>query len=195
MSHTKANLNGLILAGGFSKRMGQDKALLQFHGKNQIEYTHQLLEPFVDRLFLSKRSDQKSYSNIDFIDDDPDFANHGPLCGILSAMKQFPHASWIILACDLPFVTSQTIETLITQRNPNKIATAFISSSDQLPEPLCAIWEGHAFETIVKFFHNGIYCPRKILIKSIAHLITQSNPRWLDNVNTPEDFQSAKNLL
>ena len=40
-------------------------------------------------------------------------------------------------------------------------------------------------------FEEDLYCPRKILIKSGAHLISQKNPRWLDNVNTSKEYQEA----
>ncbi len=114
----------------------------------------------------------------------------GPLGGILSAMKEYPDADWLVLACDLPFITDETIQTLLDMRDPQKTATAFISTQDALPEPLCAIWEGHAYDSILKLFNEGIHCPRKVLIKSNTHLLKQNNPHWLDNINTPEEYKS-----
>ncbi len=192
MTQQKTKLHGLILAGGYSKRMGQDKALLEFHGMPQIEYVHGLLSRFCSKVFLSKRSNQKPYKRFLSIDDAPEFADQGPLGGILSAMTAYPGESWIVVACDLPFVEAATIKTLMAKRNLNKIATAFISTHDNLPEPLCTIWEGKSFDAIQKLFAEGIHCPRKILIKSDTHLIPQDNPRWLDNVNTPQELQQIK---
>jgi len=193
MKATKPKIFGLILAGGYSRRMGQDKSLLEFHGKPQIEYIYDLLQKCCGQVFLSKRADQKTYKNIPFINDVNEFADHGPLGGILSAMKEYPDASWIIMACDLPFVTEETIQTLLVQRDPQKTATAFISTQDALPEPLCAVWEGHAYDSILKLFNEGIHCPRKILIKSNVCLLQQTNPHWLDNVNTPQEYEQIKN--
>jgi molybdenum cofactor guanylyltransferase len=192
MKATKPKIFGLILAGGYSRRMGQDKACLEFHGKPQIEYLFDLLQKYCVEVFSSKRTDQKSYKNIPSINDSSEFSGHGPLGGILSAMKEHPGADWLVIACDLPFITESTIETLLNHRDPQKIATAFISTQDTLPEPLCAIWEGHAYAPILKLFNEGIHCPRKILIKNDPHLLKQTDPHWLDNINTLKEYEQLK---
>jgi len=168
--------------------MGTDKALLDFHGMPQIEYVCDLLTQHCPKVFLSQRKEQKAYKRMAVIHDHPEFSHHGPIAGILSAMKKYPLASWLVVACDLPLITDQTIFTLLKNRDPKKTATAFLSTKDALPEPLCAIWEGQAYHTILKYFHEGIYCPRKILINSHPFLIKQTDPHWLDNVNTPQEF-------
>ena len=189
-------LYGLILAGGFSKRMGQDKALMNYHGKTQIEYVHDLLtQAGCQQVFLSHRKDQASYPKITSIHDNASLTATGPLVGILSAMKTYPEASWLVLACDLPFVNSQTLLTLIEHRDPSKFATAFKSVHDELPEPLCAIWEGDSYEKAMEFLKQAIHCPRKVLIKSDIKILDQQDPRWLDNVNDLEEYNQAIKIL
>jgi len=214
MKATKPRIFGLILAGGYSRRMGQDKAYLKFHGKPQIEHLYDLLQKYCVKVFISIRPGQKlsfpntsvgnpendisgpptnAFGGDNAIEDIHPFINIGPLGGILSAMKEHPNADWLVLACDLPFVTDETIQTLLKYRDPQKTANAFISSQDALPEPLCAIWEGHAYKSILKLFNDGILCPRKVLIKSDAHLLVPHDPHWLDNINTPEEYKQIKN--
>lgn len=198
MTTLKTALNGLILAGGRSKRMGQDKSLLSYHGKPQVQYAFDLLRPFCAEVFVSTRSDQSQsevYKGLPQLHDLPQYNDKGPIGGILSAMTLYPEAAWLILAGDLPFVSSQTIAYLLTQRDPAKLATAFVSTHDGLPEPLCAVWEPHAAQAIKKFLQEGIQCPRKVLIKSQAHLVQQKDPTWLDNVNDPQEFARAKDKL
>ncbi len=195
MTQQKTKIYGLILAGGFSKRMGQDKSLLDFHGVPQIEYVHELLSKYCAKVYLSKRANQKPYKRFLSIDDAPDFSDIGPLGGILSAMSEHPGVTWLVMACDLPFVNHKTLKALLAARNNQKIATAFTSSGDTLPEPLCAIWEGRGYEAILKLFNEGIKCPRKVLIKSNAHLIAQDDPHWLDNVNTLQEYNQTKEIL
>ena len=175
--------------------MGQDKALLEFHGLPQIEHAAGLLKSHCHQVYLSKRSDQKPYKDLGVINDLPEFAGRGPLSGILSAMKTFPKADWLVVACDLPLITDKTLKVLMINRDPQQIATAFISAQDGLPEPLCAVWEGHGYGRIMELFNTGIHCPRKILIKSNARMIPQDDPHWLDNVNTPQDYQEIKKCI
>jgi molybdopterin-guanine dinucleotide biosynthesis protein A len=175
--------------------MGQDKALLEFHGKPQVTHLYGLLGQFCPKVFLSKRKDQKAFPGITPINDSQEFSGHGPLAGILSAMKQYPDADWLVVACDLPFITGETIQTLLDHRDPRKIATAFISTHDSLPEPLCAIWEKHGFGPMLKLFKEGTHCPRKILIKSNAHLLKQTDPHWLDNINTPQEYEQIRSII
>src|ERR1035437_38083 len=103
MNATKPKIFGLILAGGYSRRMGQDKALLEFHGKPQIKHIYDLLHKYCSKVFLSKRKYQKAYHGIASINDSDEFSHQGPLAGILSAMKKYPDADWLVVACDLPF--------------------------------------------------------------------------------------------
>ena len=168
---------------------------MDYHGKPQIEYAYDLIGKYCAKIFLSKRPDQKTYKEISAIDDDQIFSNIGPLGGILSAMKAYPKNSWLVMACDLPFVTDETLEFLIKNRNPQKLATAFKSTHDGLPEPLCAIWEAHGYPNILEFLKKDIHCPRKVLIKSDTPLLEQTNPQWLDNVNDSKEFQMALRRL
>ena len=69
--------------------------------------------------------------------------------------------------------------------------TAYISSHDGLPEPLCAIWRSGTTGIINEFIKEGIGCPRKILIRADTHLIEQLDPASLDNINTPDDLASS----
>ncbi|MBI3315335.1 MAG: NTP transferase domain-containing protein [Candidatus Omnitrophica bacterium] len=187
MNTEKNKLFGLILAGGHSQRMGQDKALMSYHGKPQAEYVRDLLAGVCAGVFISGRP----YSGMPAIEDMPSFADAGPLTGILSAMTAHPKASWLVMACDLPFTDGKTLRYLIENRDPAKAATAFISTHDGLPEPLCSIWEAGGYEHFISIFKQGARCPRQTLAKSDTHLIAQQNPRWLDNVNTPEEYQQA----
>ncbi|MDE2028258.1 MAG: NTP transferase domain-containing protein [Candidatus Omnitrophica bacterium] len=192
MKATNPKLFGLILAGGYSKRMGHDKALLEFHGKPQVEFIHELLQQYCAGVFLSKRADQKPYKGLPFINDDPAFAGQGPLGGILSTMKEYPGCGWLVVACDLPLINNEALQVLIDGRVSAKTATAFISTYDGLPEPLCAIWEGQAYGAILRLFKEGLRCPRKVLIQSDICLLKQNDPHWLDNINTPQEYEGFK---
>jgi len=191
-----APIYGLILAGGASKRMQRDKAALKYLGRTQLERAFELASRHVDKVFVSVRADQIS---------DPTRAprpmivdlgeGEGPIVGIRSALAAYPEAAWLVLACDLPFLSDAAIEGLLRRRDPNSLATAYKSAHDGLPEPLCAIWEPAAARALAGYQAGGGQCPRKFLIRHAAHLIDPLDPRALDNVNTPEEYSQAAAAL
>ena len=103
-------------------------------------------------------------------------------------MEEHPGTDWLVLACDLPNVHDDTIEHLLRERSHEHPFTAYTSSGDGLPEPLCAIWSGAARGVILRLMEEGVRCPRKIMMRADTHLLTQIDPHSLDNVNTPDDL-------
>jgi len=189
---TDTGIYGLVLAGGRSRRMGRDKALLSHAGQSQLAYIAGLLDKAVSRVFVSARADQADDSERARFDQILDrYQDLGPLAGILSAMDEHPDVDWLVVACDLPNVDAATLEYLVANRSPKRPFTAFRSSRDGLPEPLCAIYRPGSAEIIRTFVAEGIVCPRKMLIRSDTHLLDQPNPVALDNINTPEDLEAS----
>ncbi len=191
-----AHLNGLILVGGKSQRMQKDKANLTYHDLPQAQHAYNLLKPFCNETFFSLRKDQASneiFKNYPQIIDDDQYKNRGPLTGILSAFSINSNSAWIIIACDLPHLTAQTLKKLIAHRNPFKKATVYQSEHDQLPEPLCAIYEPTFLPTLNSSFDSGLKCPRKILINENQDIsmLKLDNPKALNNINTPEEFNTV----
>jgi molybdenum cofactor guanylyltransferase len=183
---------GLILAGGASKRMQRDKAALKIQGKTQLDRAFELLSRYLQRVFVSVRADQTSdptRAHLPLIVDSVEGA--GPITGIRSALAAHPEVAWLVLACDLPFVSDAAIEELLRRRDPSALATAYKSAHDGLPEPLCAIWEPAAAPPLAEYQAAGGHCPRKFLIRHGAPLIDPPDPRALDNVNTPEEYSQA----
>ena len=190
-------LHGLVLAGGRSSRMRRDKAAIEFRaGESQLDAAMKMLEGRVSRAFVSVRADQRddpARSRYPHIVDRGDI--EGPIAGISAAFSIYPDMAWLVLACDLPFLDAQTLDTLVLARDPNFDATAFRSSHDGLPEPLCAIYEPAAREGLNAQIAAGRNCPRKFLINAHTQLLNQPNPRALDNVNTVEEYEHAMSAL
>jgi molybdopterin-guanine dinucleotide biosynthesis protein A len=191
-----APLYGLVLAGGRSSRMGRDKATLEYQGRSQLERTMALLEDRVAPAFVSVRAAQSAdaprtrYALI--VDEQQDL---GPAGGILAAQSRHPQAAWLVLACDLPFLDGRTLEHLLAARAPERTATAYRSARDGLPEPLCAIYEPASHAALLRAAQGGQRCPRKFLIGADTLLIDPPDPRALENVNTPEEFERARAAL
>ncbi len=152
-----------------------------------------LLRAATCQAFVSVRADQaadplrRKYPQIV---DGGDIA--GPAAGLRAAQLARPDAAWLVVACDLPHLTAATIHHLVSHRDPARIATAYRSSRDGLPEPLCAIYEPAAGAALQAFLATGRDCPRKFLINSDTLLLAQPDPQALENVNTPDELASAR---
>ncbi len=183
---------GLVLAGGKSRRMGRDKAKLMRGEESQLAYVVNLLEALLERVFVSTRAEQSDDSERGRFPQIVDrFDDMGPVAGILSAMEEYPDADWLVVACDLPNIDEATVAYLLEHRSVDKPFTAFSSTHDGLPEPLCAVYASDSVDIVRAFVAEGVCCPRKILIRSDSHLLSQPNPSSLDNVNTPDDLQGS----
>jgi len=188
----EAVVYGLVLAGGKSRRMGRDKALLERDGQSQLAYLVGLLDVCVDRVFVSTSPDQVEDAERSQYEQIVDrYEDLGPVAGILSALETHPQVDWLVVACDLPNVNEQTIRHLLEQRDHQSPFTAYTSSHDGLPEPLCAVYHSGCTDIVQQFVTEGINCPRKILIRSESQLLDQPDPRSLDNINTPDDLQNS----
>lgn len=178
-------LNGLVLVGGKSRRMGTDKSVLQYHDKPQRDVMIDLVSKFCIKTQLSCRPEQAgelAYTH-DVLSDT--FLGLGPMGAILSAFRQAPNSAWLVVACDLPLLDEAALQFLVNNRDTSAIATTYRSPESGFPEPLVAIWEPKSYSVLLQFLAQGYSCPRKVLINSPVHVIDAPNPDVLMNVNTP----------
>ena len=169
--------------------MGSDKAAIIVDGRTQLERTYELLAREVGDVRVSVRRDQRDdplRSRFPLLVDSHD--GLGPLAGILAALELTGDRNWLIVACDLPRIDAATVRHLLDRVDPEAIATAYASSSDGLPEPLCAVWTPAALPLIRRSIASGLRCPRKILINGEATLLSLPDAEALDNMNTPDDL-------
>ncbi|QDH79201.1 molybdenum cofactor guanylyltransferase [Echinicola soli] len=194
--HSTDNLYGLVLAGGKSSRMGQDKGELQYYHTNHRSYLYHTLRELCPKTFISCRADQENIINsgLNHIVDEDQFK--GPLNGILSAHHQHPNKAWLVVAVDLPHIHEESLRALVRQRQPQKNATVYATHESKLPEPLIGIWEPKGLIEAKKFMNeSGKSCPRKFLMNSDVHLIYPENDLELFNANFPEDYEMAKSRI
>jgi molybdopterin-guanine dinucleotide biosynthesis protein A len=178
---------GLILSGGRSLRMGQDKGLIPYYGKPQREYLHDLLSKMCDEVHLSCKSAIDVPAELCPIEDRYELSS--PLNGILSAFSHNSEVAWLTLPVDMPLIDEDAIRLLINNRDRDKVATCYVDSDGEKPEPLFALWESHAFPLLQSFHASGEFSPRKFLIDHAAKLLTPTTQKIYHNVNTPEELK------
>ena len=191
----RSSLNGLVLAGGKSMRMGEDKSNLKWHGREQKYYLADQLSHYCDQVFISCRAEQVAELESSYKPLADVFIGLGPYGAILSAFQLDPDKAWLVVACDLPMLTAQTLQLLIEKRNISVLATTFESSFDGKPEPLITIWEPKSYPVLLSYLSQGYSCPRKVLLNNEIELLKAPNDDELMNVNTTEEAEKARKIL
>jgi molybdopterin-guanine dinucleotide biosynthesis protein A len=185
-------LYGLLLTGGRSTRMKRDKARLEYAGKPQLDRAMELIAPLVSRAFVSVRTEQRDDPQRTAYETIADLRSDlGPLGGIQAAFHAYPSNAWLVLACDLPFLDVATVRHLIERRAVARLATAYRSAANGLPEPLCAIYEPSSRASLEEWIAQGLNCPRKWMSRGDVELLDLPNARALDNVNTANEYLAA----
>lgn len=175
---------GVILAGGQSKRMGQDKALLQIRGKTLLAHIIDILyavRPKLDDVVVSGRK-----LEIPYVQDT--YKNLGPLGGIYSVIhtvEQHAIKSFLIMPVDMPLMTQNALDNLLTHENSMPSFDAFIYKNNYFPLLL------RLTPAVLRFFENP---PLSSIQNLLMHLNTfEANWNKIEehiftNVNTPKDL-------
>jgi molybdopterin-guanine dinucleotide biosynthesis protein A len=186
-------INGLVLAGGHSRRFGSDKAAVQLSGESLLQRTVSLLQEFCVEVRVSVRADQSDdalRSAYPLLFDAPGI--EGPPAALLAAAAEASEHAWLIVACDLPRLDRATLAGLVAARDPARPATALRSPVDGLPEPLCAIYEPAGLASFKKLTARGRLSPRDFLIEQAALSVDPPLPEALINMNRPADLADLK---
>lgn len=108
----KRELTGIILAGGKSSRMGQDKGLMDFRGKRMVQYSIDIIARFTDCIIIS--SNNSEYKNFGFPLITDMYKDCGPVGGLHAALSA-SETDWnLVLACDLPFMNAELFNSLFS---------------------------------------------------------------------------------
>ena len=154
---TNKNINGLVLAGGKSTRMGIDKALLNYQGIEQQYYLYKMLEKMCNSVFISCNKNQsngilKEYNKI--IDDDA-FSDIGPMAGLISYATLNNNSSVLLVACDYPHIKTKDLKYLIKNRKQEYDVVCFYNCESGFDEPLIALYETSAIMKLKDYYNNG----------------------------------------
>jgi molybdopterin-guanine dinucleotide biosynthesis protein A len=190
----KTPIWGCILIGGKSSRMGQPKHLItDDHGITWLEHTVEILKPFVDEVVLSGDGAlPASLTGLSRLVDIPGVV--GPLTGILSAVRWLPQVSWLVIACDMPHISAEAVEWLLSHRWPGYWGYVPRMIETSHFEPLFALYDPGAAALFECQALSG-----EMGIRSIARhpkimnpVIPESLRYGWENVNTPEQLQEIE---
>lgn len=180
----------LILAGGKSRRMGRDKALIERpDGTRQLDHIVALARTISDELIVSTNDPSIVPADISHL---PDLnPGDGPLGALASFHARHPGDPVMLIGCDQFLLDELTLRELIDQRDTTTMATGYANRLDHRPEPLCAIYESSALAKVQEKLDANDYCARHFLESLSPKVLKLTHPAAIDNANTPADLDEA----
>ncbi len=188
-----ADVAAVLLAGGQSRRMGRNKALLPIDGIPLLERLSGCLRELTDEVILSA-SDPSAYAflRLPFVPDR--FRDQGPMAGLHAAMLHTTRPCVLLLACDLPRVSQALLRCMIRQRPGFDIVLPVTAGGR--PHPVCAVYRRTCLSTIVRNLQTGENRLISLLDEPGLHV-----RRWhiredgfsedeLSDLDHPQDFEA-----
>jgi molybdopterin-guanine dinucleotide biosynthesis protein A len=200
MSSIMFDVEGFILVGGQSSRMGTDKSQLAFGKQTAVERIIAALQPLAVKIRLVGARAQAEAIGLDSVPDTHE--RWGALGGIQAALGAC-HSEWaMIVACDLPLVSYELFQRLwqLAQRNPGAFDAIVPMQPDERPQPLCAFYRREpCSQTVERLIAKGEHKPRTLLRKVRTRWVEfreladlPGSEHFFLNVNTPDDYNQAK---
>ena len=184
---------GLALAGGESRRMGRDKALLPWAGGDLLAHTLARLRAVVSEVRIVSGPDARHGERGVPVDTD---AGTGALAGVLAGLGAARGRAGLVLAVDLPLVPNTLLARLLDRADG---VDAVVPISPRGAEPLCALYGPACLEPIRRRTELGdlrmtsFWPDVRVRLLEPGELADLGNLELLFlNVNTPPDFERAR---
>ena len=191
------DIEGFILAGGLSSRMGADKARLRLGGRTFVEIAAGALRAIAPRVSIVGSRPGVGGHGLAVVPDV--YEGLGAMGGLHAALSACGAGWAAVVSCDLPFVNGELFARLASLRGEDAEAVAPLQE-DGRPQPLCALYAVAACRAAAEeLIRAGELRPRVLLEKLRTRLVAlgelsdlKGSRLFFSNVNTPEDFEEAK---
>jgi len=188
-------LTVVILAGGRSRRMGRDKALLPMGKGPLLQRVIDAAEPLSsEHLLVTNTPDSHTaFAWPTAPDLHPD---KGPLGGLYTALSHTTTAQILLLACDLPYLNTPFLRFLCEHIGDHQ---AVVPASSEGLQPLCAIYNRTVLASVAQAMEKNKLGMRRLLTHLDISVIYPEKWKPFDpdgnlftNLNTPEDYQRTQ---
>jgi molybdopterin-guanine dinucleotide biosynthesis protein A len=194
---TNNKLFGLVVCGGKSNRMGEDKGLQQYYNEPQRYHVYEMLEELCDEVFISCNKEQLNQVNGKYksIVDLPAYAGKGPVTGLLSAFEQYPGTDFLAIGCDYPFLKTEHLTEFANSIDKENIAAAFYNNKEKLYEPVLA-WYSYSSKEILKdMFARKEYSLQYFLRSTKSGKFYPVDEKVIESVDTMDRHNAVKKEL
>lgn len=195
-------MRGILLCGGQSRRMGQQKQWLPFAGRPLLLHTLETMYAVCEDVLVvaNEQEDVQRLQALGLTTVPDQFTGQGPLAG-LHAGLQGVSAQEIacLIGCDVPFLRAEILQEMRDLMENDSLLQAVVPQDGQHLYPVCALYRGQVRDVAASCLEKGQNAMRHFLatlhvkyvpVERWAHLVP---PPFL-NMNTPDDYRMACNL-
>jgi molybdenum cofactor guanylyltransferase len=189
---------GVILCGGKSSRMGDDKGLMLSGKKTWAQLAKEKLSELNINTVLSVNQNQFNgyqsiFSEQELVADNPELNIGGPLLGVLSVHSHFPNEDLLLLACDLPKMNAIVLKELMSHFVQKENEEAIVFKMKDHIEPLCGIYTKQGLAKIIALHSTNNLAKQsmKSALERLNTLYMTPKENWgnyFKNYNSPEDL-------
>lgn len=185
----------VILTGGDSRRMGQDKASLLLGERSLLQHVITIVQPLFHEVIISVRQPRAEIT-LPQVCDDP--AHRGPLAGLAAGLQRAKTPWVFVLACDMPFIEPTVVERLARFRDGHQ---AIVPMVQGYPQPLAAFYAVSCAGLALGCLNgDGKHSLRELLDKLQVRYVSEdelqirgSQSRSFVDLDTPEEAASVMN--
>ncbi|WP_181150901.1 molybdenum cofactor guanylyltransferase [Paenibacillus sp. PCH8] len=193
---------GIILAGGLSRRMWSNKALLELNGSAVLEQVTNAMRPAVSRIIVAAGPNVTAYSVMGYECIQDHYPGKGPLAGLHAALDA-SNTDWnLVCACDMPLLQTSFFDGMKTLTNSHDSYAAIVPSLEGRVHPLAGAYHKRVLPDLeqrlmqdqlrVTRWLEEIGCryvqADELERAGVHHVATQ-----LSNMNTPEEYERIRN--
>lgn len=185
---TPFEITCVILSGGKSSRMGEDKSLLPFSSsKTLIEYQYNRLKPYFKNIYISSKVDKFDFLEKEFLILDENKDVFSPILALDTIFEKFQNQKIFIITVDTPFVSIDTISKLIEESKDCDICIAQTEKTHNL----CGVFSSSISLTIKTMIENDIHRIWFLIRNNINKIIEVPNNNEFLNINHRDDYEIA----
>jgi len=188
----KYDIPAVIFAGGRSRRMGKDKALLPFGEFDTLaQYQYEHLKKYFDTVYIVTKDAKFDFDAPLIFDKDKESS---PLVGLVSVFESLAAKEVFVLSVDAPFVTKKIIDALL-QADTHQRYDTVVASHNGREQPLCALYRDTIMPTAKKALMEGNHKMKSLLQQSRTLTLSFEEKNAFLNLNHPKEYEEALRLI
>jgi molybdopterin-guanine dinucleotide biosynthesis protein A len=181
----------VILCGGKSSRMGEDKSLLPFSSSSLTQYQFDRLKPYFKNIYLSSKTNKFDFisDNELLLDENKDVFS--PILALNTIFNKFQNQKIFIITVDTPLVSIESISKLIDE---SKDVDICVAQTEKIHN-LCGVFSSNISSTIKNMIGNNIHKIGYLIKNNKFKILEFPNDSEFININNKNDYEKALSYI